>query len=209
MAAGPAREAQDMKIKIFECLLVIASPLIAAAAPVSSQYLFVWAMEAQHPQASTLDLMSDDLAAWRRTQGLGKDFLAVFDIRPGVSFGKLVAMLPVGDAVMAHHTNYAEPEDDVLYANDWIANRTYVFDLHSPRGAAPRAEIQQCRRLQPSTLLCTSFQWQYARNIPIFRRLQPRRGRIGGVRSGWSGSEERLGRRARISRYSPVQPGSH
>ena len=122
-----------MKTKIFGCLLVIASPLIAAAAPVSSQYLFVWAMEAQHPQASTLDLMSDDLAAWRRTQGLGKDFLAVFDIRPGVSFGKLVAMLPVGDAVMAHHTNYAEPENDVLYANDWVANRTYVFDLHSPR----------------------------------------------------------------------------
>src|ERR1700733_14999117 len=99
-----------MKTKILGWLLVLASPLIAAAAPVSSQYLFVWAMEAQHPQASILHLMSDDLPAWRRAQRLGKDFLAVFDVRQGVSFGKLVAMLPVGDAVMAHHTNYAEPE---------------------------------------------------------------------------------------------------
>jgi hypothetical protein len=42
-------------------------------------------------------------------------------------------MLPVGEAAMAHHTNYAEPPNDVLYANDWIANRTYVFDLRNPR----------------------------------------------------------------------------
>jgi hypothetical protein len=39
-------------------------------------------------------------------------------------------MLPTGAAVMAHHTSYAEPPDHVLYANDWLANRTYVFDLH-------------------------------------------------------------------------------
>jgi hypothetical protein len=49
-----------------------------------------------------------------------------------MSFGKLVSMLPVGEAAMAHHTNYSEPLNDLLYANDWIANRTYVFDLHDP-----------------------------------------------------------------------------
>jgi hypothetical protein len=35
-----------------------------------------------------------------------------------VPFGKLVAMLPVGNAKMAHHTSYALPPNDVLYAND-------------------------------------------------------------------------------------------
>ena len=114
-------------------LLVLAFPLVAIAAPVSSRYLFVWAMEARHPQASTMTLNPTDLAAWRRTLGLGNDFLAVFEVRPGPSFGKLVAMLPVGRAVMAHHTSYAEPPDDVLYANDWLGNRTYVFDLRDPR----------------------------------------------------------------------------
>ncbi|MEW9625686.1 YncE family protein [Rhodanobacter geophilus] len=34
---------------------------------------------------------------------------------------------------MAHHTNYAEPGDDMLYANDWLANRTDVFDLRQPK----------------------------------------------------------------------------
>lgn len=74
-----------------------------------------------------------DLEAMRRSQGLGKDFLAVFDVRPGGSFGKLVAMLPAGQAAMAHHTNYAEPANDALYANDWFGNRTYVFDLRDAR----------------------------------------------------------------------------
>ena len=90
-------------------------------------------MEAKYPRASTLALMSAEPAARRKIQGLGKDFLAVFDIRPGASFGRLVAMLPVGDGAMAHHTNYAEPPDDILYANDWAANRTYVFDLRDPQ----------------------------------------------------------------------------
>jgi len=121
-------------------LLALILPMVAAAAPVSSRYLFVWAMEASHPYASTLAFMAPDLAARRSKQGLGKDFLAVFDVRPGKSFGKLVAMLAVGDAAMAHHTNYAEPPDDMLYANDWAANRSYVFDLRDPRH--PRLERQ-------------------------------------------------------------------
>ncbi|MDE2148663.1 MAG: hypothetical protein KGJ55_02270 [Gammaproteobacteria bacterium] len=114
-------------------LLVLTLPLIAEAAPGSSHYLFVWAMEAQHPHASTLMLDTPaDLAARRTAFGLGNDFLAVFDVRPGPAFGKLVAMLPVGEAVQAHHTNYAEPSNDVLYANDWLGNSTYVFDLRDP-----------------------------------------------------------------------------
>ena len=123
-----------MKKGLSCCLLLLALtfPLIAQTAPVSSDYLFAWAMEAEHPQASTLELAPLDLAAQRRTLGLRDDFLAVFDMRPGATFGQLVTMLPVGKAVMAHHTNYAEPPDHVLYANDWLGNRTYVFDLHDP-----------------------------------------------------------------------------
>ena len=126
-----------MKKAMSRCLLllVLAFPLIAEAASVSSHYLFVWAMEAQHPhpQVSAMAFMKPtDRTALRTALGLGKDFLAVFDVRPGPSFGKLVAMLPVGEAVMAHHTNYAEPPNDVLYANDWLGNRTYVFNLRDP-----------------------------------------------------------------------------
>jgi hypothetical protein len=114
-------------------LLVLVFPLIAKATPTSSDYLFVWAMEASHPQVSTMAFMKPaDEAAQHTALGLGNDFLAVFDVRPGPSFGKLVTMLPVGRAVQAHHTNYAEPANDVLYANDWLGNRTYVFDLRDP-----------------------------------------------------------------------------
>lgn len=107
------------------CLL-----LGSASAPSSNRYLFVWAMEAQHPHGSMRGLLSGNFSEYRRSLGLEKDFIAAFDVGPDAQpFGKLVAMLPVGDALMAHHTNYSLPPNDVLYANDWLANRTYVFDL--------------------------------------------------------------------------------
>lgn len=123
-----------MKKAMCRCvpLLALIFPLLAMAAPASSHYLFVWAMEAQHPLASVPEMSPADIPARRKGLGLGEDFLAVFDVQPGSSLGKLVAMLPVGDAAQAHHTNYAEPPDDMLYANDWLGNRTYVFDLHDP-----------------------------------------------------------------------------
>lgn len=123
-----------MKRVISGCALLLALglPLFAAAATAPSHYLFVWAMEAQRPLASVPEMTPADIPARRKGLGLGKDFLAVFDVRPGPSFGKLVAMLAVGDAAQAHHTNYAEPPNDVLYANDWLGNRTYVFDLRDP-----------------------------------------------------------------------------
>jgi hypothetical protein len=110
---------------------VLTTLLLAESAHASSDYLFVWAMEAQHYHDSMPMLENGEphLAPWREESGLGKDFLAVFDVRPGPSFGRLVSTLPVGDAVMAHHTNYDEPSDHLLYANDWLGNRTYVFDL--------------------------------------------------------------------------------
>lgn len=123
-----------MKKAFCWCVLALSMvfSLSVAAASVPSHYLFVWAMQAKHPQAVSMMMKPADIPAGRSKLGLGKDFLAVFDIAPGPAFGKLVATLPVGDAVQAHHTNYAEPPDHILYANDWLANDTFVFDLHDP-----------------------------------------------------------------------------
>ena len=116
-------------------LLALASSPFSLAGSASSRDLFVWAMEASHYHEAMPALVhgAPDLVGWRRDLGLGKDFLAVFDMRPGAAFGRLVAMLPAGDAVMAHHMNYAEPPDGMLYANDWLGDRTDVFDLRDPR----------------------------------------------------------------------------
>lgn len=121
---------------------IVLLPLVlgAASAQHHSRYLFVWAMEARHPDASFLTLTTGKssprqaMDAMRDGFGLGKDFIAVFDLGADAHpLGKLVAMLPVGDAMLAHHTNYSLPPDGILYANDWMANRTYVFSLRDPR----------------------------------------------------------------------------
>lgn len=107
-------------------LLAVAMLVAAAPEPRHSHYLFVWAMEVPH----------------------GRPFIAVFDVAPASSsFGKLVAMRPVGkNAIMVHHTNYALPPNDVLFANDWSADRTYTFDLSEPSN--PRL-IAQFRNAGP------------------------------------------------------------
>jgi hypothetical protein len=120
--------------------LVLGATLLLAAAPAAhhSHYLFVWAMEVRHPGAPE----------GSPGRGMGRAFVAVFDVLPGASpFGKLVAMRAVGkNAMMVHHTNYALPADDVLFANDWLADRTYTFDLRDP--LSPRL-ISQFRNAGP------------------------------------------------------------
>ncbi len=75
---------------------------------------------------------------------MGRPFLAVFEVSPDASpFGKLVAMRAVGKvAMMVHHTNYALPANGVLFANDWLAGRTYTFDLRDPSSPRFIAEFQ-------------------------------------------------------------------
>ncbi len=108
-------------------------PAGAASPRGRSRYLVVWAMEARHPNAPMMGLFSGEWSEYRSSLGLGKDFISVFDVGADATpYGKLVAMLPVGDALMAHHTNYAMPPNGILYANDWLGNRTYVFDLRDP-----------------------------------------------------------------------------
>jgi hypothetical protein len=108
-----------------------------APEPSGSRYLFVWAMEVRNPSgmasAYMAQMRNPNEKPMSDAAGFGNDFVAVFDVARDTSpFGKLVAMLPVGPALMAHHTSYALPSDDLLYANDWLANRTYVVDLHDP-----------------------------------------------------------------------------
>lgn len=102
--------------------LLACSLLLIAAVPSAhhSRYLFTWAMETRDP----LDTMPAGST-------MGNDVLAVFDVSSdALPFGKLVGFLPTGSkAKMAHHTNYLLPPDNVLYANDWMANRTFVFNV--------------------------------------------------------------------------------
>jgi hypothetical protein len=105
-------------------LIGLACSLLTLATPaLAGDYLYVWGMETR-----------DTSKPMPPPEALGRDFLAVFDVRPkSREFGKLVAMLPVGaQAQMAHHTNYEMPADGRLFASDYMAGNGYVFDLTQP-----------------------------------------------------------------------------
>ena len=85
---------------------IVLLPLVTVAdsAHRYSRFLFVWAMEAQHPTASREALLAGGPSSpesvgqyfenYRRGLGLGKDFIAVFDVAPAAQpFGKLPAMI--------------------------------------------------------------------------------------------------------------------
>jgi hypothetical protein len=78
-----------------------------------SPYLFVW--------ASTTDLQKTD-------------FLAVVDALPqSKQYGHIVASLPVDvQRGGAHHTEHQMTPAGTLFANLFMAGRTYLFDLHQP-----------------------------------------------------------------------------
>lgn len=94
--------------------------LTTTASAQASDYLYVWGMETRDPSK-----------AMPTSDTMGRDFIAIFNVRSGsASFGKLVAMLPVGTkAQMAHHTNYEMPSDGHLFASDYMSGEGFVFDL--------------------------------------------------------------------------------
>ncbi|MGE5205835.1 MAG: hypothetical protein ACM3PW_09480, partial [Chlamydiota bacterium] len=95
-------------------LISLAGAKTPPAAPsTGSPYLFVWAGDEARKSS---------------------DFLAVIDARPSSpSYGSIVRTLPVGiTGSMPHHTEYEFPQDDLLYANGWVAGHTFIFDLHQP-----------------------------------------------------------------------------
>lgn len=81
--------------------------------PDGSPYLFVWSGDAAH-QAT--------------------DFLAVIDVKPSSpSYGRIVTSLPVAaTGTMPHHTEYEFPQSNFLFAEGWVASRSFIFDLSAP-----------------------------------------------------------------------------
>jgi hypothetical protein len=109
-----------MRRRIALALILLFAPATASA----SSYLYVWGMETHDPST-----------AMPPASSMGRDFLAVFDVRPkSRRFGKLVAMLPVGTkGQMAHHANYELPHDGRLFASDYMSGDGFVFDLNNPK----------------------------------------------------------------------------
>lgn len=76
-------------------------------------YLFVWAGDAA---------------------GKNTDFLAVINADPhSPDYGKLVTVLSTKQrTVQNHHTEYVMPKGGMLFASDYGAGRTFLFDLRDP-----------------------------------------------------------------------------
>jgi hypothetical protein len=81
--------------------------------PIPGHYLFVWTGD----QAQK-----------------GNDFLAVIDAAPASgSYGRLVTTLATTQQTMqVHHTEYTMPASGMLFANDHVAGRTFIFDVRDP-----------------------------------------------------------------------------
>ena len=73
--------------------------------------------------------------AWAGDESGGDgDFLAVVDSDPTSDrYGEVLTTLSVGESgIMPHHTEHRMPEGDILFANDFSAGKTYLFDLSDP-----------------------------------------------------------------------------
>lgn len=102
-------------MRFFALALVLLAA--APAVPTHHRYIVTWAMESK--------TFPGDMA--------GRDFLAVFEAE-GPKFGQLVEALPVDTpSQMAHHTSYGFSPSGRLFANDFMAGQTYIFDLRDPR----------------------------------------------------------------------------
>ena len=64
----------------------------------------------------------------------GNDFLAVIDADPGsASYGHLVATAVTDlQTGQVHHTEYTMPASGLLFANDHVAGRSFIFDVRDP-----------------------------------------------------------------------------
>lgn len=85
----------------------------AAAQTPNGHYLFAWTGDVDHK---------------------GNDFLAVIDADPqSSSYGKLLTTIATDQPTQQiHHTEYVMPESGMLFANDHLAGRTFIFDLRDP-----------------------------------------------------------------------------
>lgn len=108
-------------MRLLSLAFVFLAAITTASAAAPHRYLVVWGME-------TTSYPGDMK---------GHDFLAVFDINDPAHFGHLVSMVPAPQhSMMAHHANYEVPHNNMLFANDFMAAQSFVFDLRNP--LAPR-----------------------------------------------------------------------
>ena len=93
--------------------LVFAASAPTDAQPKPEHYLFVWSGDQKK---------------------VGHDFLAVIDADPASrAYGHLVTSIATDQVtIRPHHTEYRMPQDGMLFANDFDAGRTFVFDLKDP-----------------------------------------------------------------------------
>jgi len=103
------------------CAAALASPA-AAAQPGKGHYLFVFSGD---------------------QKGAGKDFLAVIDADPSSSsYGRLVTTVATDQvSIRPHHTEYEMPAGGLLFANDFDAGHSLVFDLRDARHPKVAAEF--------------------------------------------------------------------
>ncbi len=107
------------------CLAAVlyAEKINTSPAAQASPYLFVWAGDAAHKST---------------------DFLAVLDAKPSSStYGRIVASVPIAaTGTMPHHTEYEFPDSNLLFANGWVAGRSFIFDLSQPLHPRIAAEFR-------------------------------------------------------------------
>src|SRR5271165_7697790 len=75
------------------------------------------------------------LFAWTGDlEGKGNDFLAVIDADPASpTYGKLMTTLITDQPTkQIHHTEYEMSASGMLFANDHLAGRTFIFDVRNP-----------------------------------------------------------------------------
>ncbi len=97
-------------------------------------------------------------------------FLSVFDLRPqSPKAGQLVRTVWAGAGSSGvHHTEYAVPRDNHLFANDFGTGQTYVFDLSKPGDPAIAASFgtagpfgwPHSYAMLPNGNRLTTYQWQ-------------------------------------------------
>ncbi len=90
-----------------------------------SPYLYVWVGDADRAEGD-------------------QDFLIVADADPGSpAFGDVVATTPVGSTRNGpHHAEPVAPQDGLLFANGFRADRTFLFDLTEPGRPVIAGEVK-------------------------------------------------------------------
>jgi hypothetical protein len=117
--AGVSMRLSLLVLPIACCAIGLSSQSQTQQSTALGHYLFAWTGDLDHK---------------------GNDFLAVIDADPASpSYGKLITTVATDQPTMQiHHTEYVMPASGMLFANDHLAGRTFIFDLRNP--LSPRIE---------------------------------------------------------------------